>query len=161
MDIYDFLSTHNIAYERFDHEAVYTCEQADALPPMPGAQTKNLFVRDRKGVRHFLVTIGYEKSVDLKALAAALDVSKLSFGSDERLINHLGVEPGSVTLLGLINDPDHKVEVVIDQSIWDAESALCHPLVNTTTLSISHTGLEAFLQATGHDVRVMDVPNRQ
>ena len=160
MDIFAFLDRHGIAYQRFDHAAVFTCEQAKEIrtEPMPGKDTKNLFLRDEKGKRHFLVVVGHEKRADIKKMKEVLDVQKLSFGSPERLKDHLGVEPGSVTLLGLVNDPEHRVEVFIDQAVWDAEGVCCHPLVNTATLSISHAGIVRFLEATGHRVQVVDVP---
>ncbi len=160
VDIYSFLQRHRIPFQRFDHEAVFTCEQAKDIrtAPMPGKDTKNLFLRDEKGKRHFLVTVGHEKRADIKALKAVFGVQKLSFGSPERLKEHLGVDPGSVTLLGLVNDPGHRVEFFIDQALWDADAVCCHPLVNTATLCIPHAGLEKFLQATGHAATVIDVP---
>lgn len=160
MDIYAFLDSHGIAFERFDHEPVFTVEQSHALrtEPMPGKDTKNLFLRDDKGTRHFLVTVGHEKKVDLKALKKILGTQKLSFGSPERLKDHLGVEPGSVTLLGLANDPEHRVEFYIDKALWDADGVCCHPLVNTATLAIPHEGIVKFLQATGHRANIIDVP---
>ncbi len=160
-DLYSFLESHAIEYERYDHPAVYTCEEARRLvPAMAAAETKNVFLRDRKGLRHFLVVVSYEKSVDLKALAPLLDTDKLSLGSPERLMNHLGVEPGSVTILGLLNDRRHAVEAIFDRDIAEAEALRCHPLVNTATLSISRDGILRFLQTTGHDLMVVDVPAR-
>jgi Ala-tRNA(Pro) deacylase len=161
LDIYDFLEANAISFTRQDHPAVYTVEEARRLvPPLPGAKTKNLFLRDRKGKRHFLVVVGYEKTVDLKSLTSILGVSKLGFGSPQRLQRHLGVEPGAVSLLGLVNDTDHAVELIVDRSVWGARSLQCHPLVNTSTLVISDTGLRCFLEATGHQPRVLDVPDR-
>ncbi len=160
-DLTAFLAAHDIRAERFEHPAVFTCEESSLLPPMPGAPTKNLFIRDRKGERQILVTVPHEKSVDLKALKELIDADKLSFASPERLWEYLGVEPGSVTLMGLIHDLDHRVEVIVDAAIWNAESVQCHPLVNTATLVFSHSDLEKFIQATGHKVRVLDVPGRQ
>lgn len=125
---------------------------------MEAARTKNVFVRDRPGKRHFLVVVGYDKRVDLKALAEVLDTSKLSLGSSERLLQHLGVEPGSVTILGLFNDREQKVELVLDQPIAAAASVRCHPLVNTSTLELEAEGLARFLAATGHQPRVIEVP---
>ncbi|MSR86769.1 prolyl-tRNA synthetase associated domain-containing protein [Candidatus Peribacteria bacterium] len=176
MDIYAFLDSHGISYQRFDHEAVFTCEQAKEIrtEPMPGKDTKNLFLRDEKGKRHFLVTVGHEKQVDIKALKKIFDVhppssaaadyggvKKLSFASPERLKTYLGVDPGSVTLLGLVNDTDHAVEVFIDEAIWKADAVCCHPLVNTATLVIAHAGLVKFLQATGHAATVINVQTIQ
>lgn len=161
MDIESFLADHNITFQRFDHPAVFTCEESERLcPPMSGAHTKNLFLRDRKGTRHFLVVVSPRKSVDLKKLCDLLEADKLSFASPERMKEHLGVEPGSATLLGLVTDTDHAIEVSIDEEIWKAETVLCHPLINTATLAISHEGIEKFLKATGHEARVVDVPQR-
>lgn len=160
-DIYSFLEQHGIHYEKFEHPAVFTCEEAERLcPPMPGAHTKNLFLRDRKGARHFLVTVGYDKQVDLKALTTVLEADKLSFASPERLMKYLGVEPGAATLLGLITDIGHVVEFFIEDVLWKADALLCHPLVNTATLVIPHVGIERFLDATGHRVHIIPVPAR-
>lgn len=157
--LYDFLAEQGIDYRRHDHPPVFTCEEADRLvPPMGAARTKNVFVRDRPGKRHFLVVVGYDKRVDLKALAEVLETSKLSLGSPERLLQHLGVEPGSVTILGLLNDREKRVELVLDQPIAAAASVRCHPLVNTSTLELASEGLARFLEATGHKPRVIEVP---
>lgn len=159
MNIYEFLERHAIDHERHDHPPVFTCEEAERLvPDIPAAKTKNVFLRDRPGRRHFLVVVGYEKSVDLKALAPLLEASKLSLGSPERLARHLGVEPGSVTILALANDEARSVEVVFDEPIAAAAALRCHPLVNTATLSISQAGIRRFLEATGHALGVVDVP---
>ena len=161
MNIYEYLQDLGIEYVEHTHPPVFTCEEAEAhVQDVPGFHTKNLFLRDRKGTRHFLVVVGYEKNVDLKSLADRLEVSKLSFASPERLKQHLDLEPGSVTLLGIINDPEHHVEVILDQAVWDAKSVLSHPLVNTATLNISHEGLEKFLESEGHEYRIVDVPSR-
>lgn len=161
MSIFEFLSRHNIAYGRYDHEAVYTCEQADALNiPGGAAKTKNLFLRDRKGRRHFLVTVGAAKSVDLKGLETVLNARGLSFASHQRLERYLGLTPGSVTILGVINDVDNAVEVVVDKDVWRMDSMQCHPLVNTSTLVISKEDIKRFLDITGHEFRVVDIPSR-
>jgi Ala-tRNA(Pro) deacylase len=160
--IYEFLTRHDIAYQRQDHPAVFTCEEALRLvPPLPGAKTKNLFLRDRKGRRHFLVVVGYEKAVDLKALTKVLGVSKLGFASAERLQRYLGVDPGAVSMLGVLNDTQAEVELIVDRELWKAEAFQCHPLVNTSTLVISRKDLQRFFEATGHLVRLLDVPGRE
>jgi len=159
-DIYKFLADHGISYDKFDHPAVYTCEEAEKLcPEMPGTPIKNLFLRDKDGKKHFFVVVGYEKSVDLKALKTVLGVDKLSFASPERLQKHLGVEPGSVSLLGLANDIDKSVQVFIDEKLW-GQSFQCHPLVNTATLVISDEGMKKFFNATGHNFNLINVPAR-
>lgn len=160
-DICAFLTEHGIEYQRQDHPPVFTCEEGLRLvPPLPGAKTKNLFLRDRKGQRHFLVVVGYEKAVDLNELKSLLGVSKLGFASPERLERYLGVDPGSVSILGVVNDANGDVEVIVDKDLWAAEAFQCHPLVNTSTLVISRDNLRRFLEITGHQVRVFDVPSR-
>lgn len=155
-----FLTSLGIPFQRFDHVAVFTCEEAEKLPPMPGAHTKNLFLTDKKGERFWLVAVGYEKRADLKGLGALLGVSGLRFGSPEKLKERLGVDPGSETLLGVMNDADHQVDVILDADLWKADAFQCHPLVNTATLSIPRDGLERFFAATGHTPRIIEVPER-
>ena len=138
MDIYAVLDRHGIAYERVDHPPVYTCEQArELVPPLPGREVKNLFLRDKKGRRHFLVVVGYDKSVDLKSLSKVLEAPGLTMGSPERLGRYLGVEPGSVTVLAAVNDVEAAVEVVFDAD------------------------LQRLLAVTGHAVSVVAVPARE
>ena len=105
--------------------------------------------------------MGYDKAVDLGALRDLLGVRKLGFGSPERLQRYLGVDPGSVSLLGLANDTNGDVEVIIDESLWLADALQCHPLVNTSTLVIPQDGVRRFLEITSHKARVIEVPGRQ
>ena len=161
MDIYEYLHKHGIPYERHDHHAVYTCEQADCLDiPGGSAKTKNLFLRDRKARRHILVTVSAAKNVDIKGLEEALDAKGLSFASPERLMECLGLTPGSVTILAVLNDREGRVEVVVDEDLWRCDTMQCHPLVNTSTLVIPRDDLERFLSLTGHPPRIMRVPER-
>ena len=157
----EFLDRHGIDYQRSDHPPVFTCEEARRfVPPMEAAETKNVFVRDRKGHRHFLVVVNYEKSVDLKALSAILEVDRLVLASPERLLRYLGVEPGSVTILGLIHDRQREVQLIFDQDIAIAAALRCHPLINSATLAVPRPALDRFLKLTGHAVRTVDVPAR-
>ena len=161
VDLYRFLADHHIDYERYDHPPVYTVADVERLvPPLPGAKTKNLFLRDKKGERHFLVVVPAQKRVDIKTLPAVIGSSRLSFGSPDRLKTYLGVDPGSVTLLAIVNDPDHAVEVFIDEALSEADAFNFHPLVNTSTLVISRKNLDRFIEATGHMIRMLDVPNQ-
>jgi Ala-tRNA(Pro) deacylase len=153
------LRDHGIDAARHEHAAVMTCEESDRLVPrLPGAKTKNLFLRDAKGRRHLLVTVRPECAVDLLALGSTLGTGRLGFASAARLDRLLGIEPGAVSLLALINDRAHAVEFVIDRALWEAEAIQAHPLVNTATVVLEHTDLERFLAATGHAARVIDVP---
>jgi len=153
-----FLEQLGIHYQRHDHVAVYTSEQLrDVASPLTGVSTKNLFLRDKKGTRHFLLVLDDTKTLSLKALAARLGTTTLSLGSPERLMTHLGVEPGAVSLLCLVNDPDHKVELLMDRDVWQAEMLQTHPMINTATLALSLADVKQFLQATGHTARIVDI----
>ncbi|MCP4398581.1 MAG: prolyl-tRNA synthetase associated domain-containing protein [bacterium] len=163
MDIYQFFSEHGIEFERYDHPAVFTCEEATRLcPPMPdnAIKTKNLFLRDKKGRRHFLVTVPEWKQIHVKALEVLLEASKLSFASPQRLERYLKLTPGSVTILGILHDAEHKVEVLIDTAVWKADAIRCHPLVNTSTLVIPLSHLQRLFQLTGHEPRILDIPEK-
>ena len=158
-DIYEFLDAHGIAYQRCDHPAVFTVAEVKLhVPPLDGVHTKNLFLRDKKGRRHVLVVVGADTPVDIRALSGLLGLDHLSFGSAERLKKYLGIDPGAVSLLALLNDTSGEVGVCVDRKLWGADALQCHPLVNTTTLVIARDGIERFLAATGHTARVLDVP---
>jgi len=159
MDLPRFLEQHGITSARHEHAAVMTVEESLRLvPKLPGAKTKNLFLRDKKGRRHFLVTVPHDKAVDLNALASAIGVNGVGFASAERMQKYLGITPGSVSFLALVNDRELAVEFVIDRALWDADAVHAHPLVNTATMIVVHADLERFLGATGHVPRVIDVP---
>jgi Ala-tRNA(Pro) deacylase len=159
MDIFEFLQAQGIMAERHSHPPVMTVEESLRLvPKLPGLKTKNLFLRDKKGRRHLLVTVPHDLAVDLHALGVSLDAQKLGFASADRLLQHLGIRPGSVSLLALFNDKAHAVEFVIDRRLWDADAVQAHPLINSQTLVLGHAELERFLAATGHRPRVIDVP---
>jgi len=150
---------HRIEMVRHEHAAVMTVAESEQLvPKLPGAKTKNLFLRDKKGLKHFLVTIPASLSVDLAKLGDALGAGRLGFASAERLFKHLGLTPGSVSVLGLVNDSEHCVQCVIDQRLWDSDAIQAHPLINTATMVIPHTQLEKFLAATGHTPLIISVP---
>ena len=159
MDVGQFLRDHGIVAPRHEHPAVMTVEESLRLVPrLPGAKTKNLFLRDKRGRRHFLVTVRHDTAVDLDALGATLGVGGVGFASAERLQKYLGIKPGSVSLLALVNDQALAVEFVIDRLLWEADAVHAHPLVNTATMVIAHADLERFLAATRHVPRVIDVP---
>jgi Ala-tRNA(Pro) deacylase len=156
-----FFFRHRVGFERHEHPAVMTVEESLRLvPQLPGAKTKNLFLRDKKGARHFLVTVPHDLPVDLEGLGALLGFPKLGFASPDRLMKHLGVAPGAVSLVALVNDTQGSVEFVIDRVLWDASAVQAHPLVNTATLVIPHDDLARLLAATAHSPRVVDVPRR-
>lgn len=150
-----------VPYERFDHAPVFTCDEADAaVPHSPAVQTKNIFLRDKRGRRHILLVTSCAKSVDIKRFAEQSDADRLSFASPERMMKYLGVTPGSVTVLGLINDTERGVELYVDAEVWRAPSWRCHPLINSATLIIAREGIEKFLERTGHAANVVTLETR-
>lgn len=154
-----FLEAQNIPHETATHAAVFTVEESAALlaslpPGSPGGpgggHCKSLFVKTKKG-ELFLVVMSGEKRLDIKALGEKLGVGRLSFCSPERLLEHLGVTPGSVTPFSLINDPDGAVQVVLDKGMLEHDQLHYHPLINSMTTLISRDGLYQFLKAVKHD----------
>lgn len=146
-------------YQIVEHEAVHTIAEAlAAVPALPGIMTKNVFVRDAKGTRHLLVIVPFDKRIDLAALSRLLPSTKLGMASPERLLRHLGITPGAVSIFALLNDAGQAVELVLDQAVWDADRVHAHPLRNTATVSMTHAALEAFLARSGHTPCVLEVP---
>lgn len=160
--IEELLSAHAIPFTRYDHDAVFTCDDVTRAVPADaaGVQTKNLFLRDHRGKRHWLLVTSCEKAVDLKSVAPLIDADHLSLASPERLLKYLGVTPGSVTVLGLAHDTAHAVALVVDRDVWNADAWRVHPLTNTATLVIATPDVRRFIAATGHEPRVIDVPVR-
>ena len=101
-----------------------------------------------------------EKRTNLKALGSQIGVTKLHLGSEEKLEELLGVSRGAVTVLGLINDVRHQVQLLVDEEIWDGEYFLCHPLVNTATLVLAKNDLIRYFTTTGHEINLVVVPTR-
>ncbi len=160
MELDTLLHQLGIMPQRQEHPPVMTVAESERLVPrLPGAKTKNLFLRDKKGLRHFLVTLRHDRTVDNMVLGVMLDAGRLGFASPERLQRHLGVAPGAVSLLALCNDAQGAVEFVIDEALWTAPSVQAHPLVNTATMILTHADLERFLAATGHVPTVLAVPD--
>lgn len=129
-------------------------------PAMPGMHTKNLFLKDEKKRRHILLSLPHGKVADLKEFGKLYGIKSPSLASAEELKKYLGVAPGAVTLLGLMNDPNHHVEVFLDEELWKYDEIGCHPLVNTATLVIKRADMEKFFASTGHVFRVCAIPSR-
>lgn len=148
-----------IAQETHEHMAVFTvAESAPVKAAIPGAHTKNLFLKDKKGAL-FLVTAKEDTRIDLKRLHEVIGASgRLSFGSGELLVEILGVEPGSVTPFGAINDDPPRVKVILDRRLTEFERVNIHPLVNTMTTGVTPADLVAFLRSTGHEPEILALP---
>jgi Ala-tRNA(Pro) deacylase len=145
-----------IAATTVEHPPVFTVEESQDLRGiLPGAHTKNLFLKDKDG-RMVLVVAKEDTRVDLKALAKRLGFGRFSFGKPDLLMEVLGIEPGSVTAFALINESSSKVTaVVVDEALMGFEEVNCHPLVNSATTRIATTDLIRFMEACGHVPRIL------
>lgn len=154
--VYDALEKLGISYVRHEHPLVFTVEQAkEHWGNIAGAHCKNLFLRNKKGNRHYLVIIEHTKRADLKTLEKMLGEDRLSFASSERLMRILDIEEGAVSPFGLINDRAKEVVVIIDRDLQEVDCLNFHPNVNTATLSIDSPDFEKFLTSCGNPVRYL------
>jgi Ala-tRNA(Pro) deacylase len=152
--VYDELDRLGISYETFEHPPVFTADEAaEHWAAIPGTPVKNLFLRNKKGDRHYLVILGIDKQADLQRLVKVIGDDRLSFGSPERLMARLGLTPGSVSPFGLINDAAHSVHVIVDDDLRRAARLIFHPNLNTASVSIAFTDFERFLASRGNTVR--------
>jgi Ala-tRNA(Pro) deacylase len=143
-----------IAFRRHDHPPVFTVEEALVhWAGIDATHCKNLFLRNKKGNRHYLVVAAHDRPVSIARVAEVAGDDRLSFASPERLMAHLGLTPGSVSPFGLINDTQHAVRVIVDAGLKDAVRVGFHPNVNTATLVIAMADFERFLHATGNPVQ--------
>jgi Ala-tRNA(Pro) deacylase len=156
--VYEVLRKLGIAYVKHEHPPVYTVDQAEQYwEDIEGTHCKNIFLRDKKGKRHYLVILLSSKKADLKALERQLGEARLSFASPERLMRYLGLEPGAVSPFGLINDSKKEVQVIIDRDLRRAEIVNFHPNVNTATVGIDFTDFEKFLAWCGNAIRYLQL----
>jgi len=160
-ELFAYLDRLGIAHTTVKHPPLYTVEQSQALRgQIPGGHTKNLFLKDKKDAL-YLVTAPEDAVIELKSLHRLLGASgRFSFGSAALLLETLGVAPGAVTPFGAINDAEGRVTIVLDKALMENTTINCHPLVNTMTTSIPREGLVAFLEATGHQPRIVAVAAR-
>jgi Ala-tRNA(Pro) deacylase len=156
--VYEVLDELNISYKVVDHPAVFTSAEAEHFRDLfEDSRCKNLFLRNEKGTRHYLVIIDQSKKVDLKKLAYSMGEKQLKFASSRRLLKYLGLTPGSVSVFGLVNDSDHEVRVVLDAQLQEEEKINFHPNVNTRTLTILYDDLLKFLRWTQNRVIIQEL----
>jgi len=143
-----------IAYTRYDHPPVFTVDEALLhWRDIDAAHCKNLFLRNKKGNRHYLVVAEHNRAVNLQRVAEMVGDDRLSFGSEDRLMRYLGLTPGSVSPLGLINDTAKQVRVVVDAGLREHARVGFHPNVNTATIVMATADLERFLDWSGQSVQ--------
>ncbi len=151
--VYDLFDQLDIPYTRYEHPPVYTVEEAKKYwQDIEGAHSKNLFLRNNKGSRHYLVILEQSKQADIKDLSGKLAAGKLSFASERRLMENLGLETGAVSPFGLINDQKKAVSVAIDRDLKQNDSINFHPNVNTATINLSYSDFEKFLKHCGNEI---------
>jgi Ala-tRNA(Pro) deacylase len=151
--LYDLFETLEIKFTRHEHPPVYTVDEAKQYwQGIEGAHAKNLFLRNNKGNQHYLVVLEENKTADLTGLSMKLAAGKLSFASERRLMDHLGLETGAVSPFGLINDTHKAVTVVIDRDLTKEPLVNFHPNVNTATVTLTYSDFEKFLAHCGNEV---------
>ncbi len=150
-ELFAYLDRLGVSTSTVEHQAMFTVAESAALRSvMPGAHTRNLFVKDKKG-RLFLLVLGAHTPIELKRAHEKLGAQgRLSFAPPEQLEEAWGVRPGSVTPFGAINDRDIRVTVVLDAAMMGEQRLSFHPLVNTRTTTLASADLVTFLRATGH-----------
>ena len=158
-EIYDFLDQRGIWHEITEHPAVYNMEEMAAVTlPYPDADAKNLFVRDDKKRSYYLITVRGDKRVDLKALRRRQQTRPLTFASPEDLWDLLGLLPGSVSPLGLLNGGAHRVQLFLDRTLLEPPGLIgVHPNENTATVWLKTEDLIGILQEHGISVHLVDL----
>lgn len=149
------LDSLEISYDLHHHDPIFTVEEGLHLKAnIPGTHCRNLFLRDKKG-KMFLITAANETKVDLKSLPEQLDCGRLSFGSKDRLMEHLGIYPGAVTPFTAINDTEHNVGIILDAHMMEADIMCVHPLDNAMTIGFAPADLLKFFEYTGHKPQIL------
>ncbi|HZZ33524.1 MAG TPA: YbaK/EbsC family protein [Phenylobacterium sp.] len=155
-DLLALLDALGVAHDTCDHPAVFRVGEGEAIKAaIPGAHTKNLFLKDAKH-QLWLISAQDRTVIDLKRLHPVIGSARLSFGSPALMEETLGVTPGSVTAFGLVNDANRRVRFVLDRSLAEAERVNFHPLTNTATTGVSQAGLRTFLAALGVVPTIVD-----
>lgn len=149
---YDFLDRLGIEYMRADHEAAHNMEACNAVDAVLNVLIcKNLFLCNRQKTRFYLLMMPGDKKFKTKELSGQIHSSRLSFAEPEDMLNYLDIEPGAVSVMGLMNDKDRKVQLLIDEDVLEGQFIGCHPCVCTSSLKIKTKDIiDQYLPATGH-----------
>lgn len=158
-ELYDYLTKRQISYETMEHEAVYNmAEMAEIVMPHPEVIAKNLFLRDDCKRNYYLISIKGDKRVDLKELRRKNGTRRLSFADNNEMKEILGLSPGSITPLGLLNDQEHKVVLFLDKDFLNAPSLIgIHPNDNTATLWMNVETLMQIIKEHGNEVNIIEI----
>jgi Ala-tRNA(Pro) deacylase len=155
-DLLGFLDEIGVASTTHEHPAVFRVGEGEEIKAaLPGAHSKNLFLKDAKG-QLWLISAEDRSVIDLKRLPAVIGSARLSFGNAALMLETLGVTPGSVTAFALINDSERRVRFVLDKALAEAAVVNFHPLTNTATTAVDQSGLRRFFQALGVEPLIVD-----
>ena len=150
-DIFQTLTKLGIEFKKYQHPPVYTVEEAsEHAGHIPGGRSKNLFLRNKKGDKYYLIIADTSTNTDLKSIASIVDEKRIGFASPERLKEHLGITPGAVSPFGLLNDKNKIVTVLLDKKLTTHDELGFHPNINTETLVISSRDLIKYLNSVGN-----------
>lgn len=158
-DIYNLLSKNQIQYEVLEHRAVFSMKEITDLEMLyPEDEAKNLFIRDDKRERYYLITVKGDKKVDLKAFRRKNNTRHLSFASSEELLKFMKLTPGSVTPFGLLNDEERRVEFFLDKEFLEGNARIgCHPNENTTSIWLKTEKLLDLLKQHGTKIQIVEL----
>ncbi|MBQ8393145.1 MAG: prolyl-tRNA synthetase associated domain-containing protein [Clostridia bacterium] len=156
---YDFLDSLDIEYERVDHAPAETMEQCEKIDAsLNTAMCKNLFLCNRRHTAFYLLLMPGDKPFKTKELSSQINTARLSFAEAEYMVKYLDIHPGAVSVLGLLNDKECEVQILIDRDVVKPEHIGCHPCVNTSSLKIKTSDiLEKFLPAVKHTPTFVDL----
>ena len=167
--LFDFLKIHKISYQLFEHQPVFTVDDNPIVTAVDGVAAKqsvsipephfkSLFLKEKKGIAFFLVSVTQDKRVDLKTLSDVLGCGRFSFGKEEDLLSLLKLTPGSVTPYGLMFDEDNKVACVLDEDALKKSTVAFHPLRNDMTIVITPQAFLMCMEEMGHEPKVIKIP---
>ncbi|MBR5313961.1 MAG: prolyl-tRNA synthetase associated domain-containing protein [Clostridia bacterium] len=159
--VYDLLDSLNIEYERADHDPADTIEDCEKVEEIIGVDIcKNLFLCNRQMTKFYMLLMPGKKPFKTKDLSQQIGSARLSFASAEKMLEYLDITPGSVSIMGLMNDKNCEVQLLLDREIAQSEYVRCHPCINTSTLKIKTADvIEKYLPAVKHSYVVVDLPN--
>ena len=156
-DLTQYLDEIGIEYKIFDHDPIFTVAEGEHLKVnIPGVHCRNLYMRDKKK-NNYLLVLANETEVDLKKLSDLFESGRLSFGSSDRLWEHLGIRPGSVNPFTIMNDTNDKVRLFLDADMMDAEIVNYHPMDNAQTISLKPSDLIKFIESLHHNYTIIDL----
>ncbi len=159
-ELYKILNEQNISFEYYEHPAAPTIEEAKKYwKDLVATHCKNIFFRNHKGNRHYLVVLEHTNQLAIRELELKLKQGKLSFASPKRMLKYLGLTPGSVSPFGLINDKENHVHVFLDENLKKSETISFHPNLNTASIVISYTDFEHFLNSVGNTFEYVKLYN--